>query len=188
MLTSRVAPNAAAPGRLHNLSALPEAEAIKLFYHQAQEKGIHGAAALSKADVQAFTKLVGGHPLAIKLASGLLRTFSPIDSQTRLQQGKGGTVQEMYDHVYRQVWETLEDAAQILLLAMANVGQAEAGGDYLLEISALTENEFQVAVETLNQHSLLETRGIFEKRLYGIHRLTETFLQTDIIGWEPPEI
>ncbi|MEM7111045.1 MAG: NB-ARC domain-containing protein [Chloroflexota bacterium] len=188
LLTSRVTPNATAAGHIHSLTALPEAEAIKLFRYHAQKKGIRGVADLSENEVKVFVDLVGGHPLAIKLASGLLHSFSPQNVQKRLQRGTYGSVKEMYGHVYTQVWEMLDEAAQMLLITMGVVGPAEADEPHLLELSGLPEEQFQTALETLNQYSLLETRGTLQTRLYGIHRLTETFLQTDIIGWTPPSI
>ena len=188
LLTSRVAPEATASGHIHNLTALPEAEAIKLFRYHAQQKGIQGAADLSESDIGAFIELVGGHPLAIKLASGLLHSFSPQNIQRRLQRGTYGSVKDMYGRVYAQVWGILDEAARMLLLTMGVVGPAEADESHLLELSGLPEEQFQTALETLNRYSLLETRGTLQTRLYGIHRLTETFLQTDIIGWTPPSI
>ena len=35
----------------------------------------------------------------------------------------------------------------------------------------------------LRNRSLLEVRGTIQAKRYGIHRLTETFLRTEIIHW-----
>ena len=65
---------------------------------------------------------------------------------------------------------------------------AESGGtpDYLRALSGLAEAQLWPALQELRNRSLLEVRGTAVEKQYGIHRLTETFLQTEIIHW--PEV
>jgi len=62
---------------------------------------------------------------------------------------------------------------------------AEAGAlpEQMRAISNLSEERFWPAVSELISRSLLEIKGTIHERRYGIHRLTETFLRTEIIGW-----
>jgi hypothetical protein len=50
-------------------------------------------------------------------------------------------------------------------------------------ITGLTEAELWPALQELRNRSLLEAQGTVQAKRYGIHRLTETFLQTEIIHW-----
>ena len=62
---------------------------------------------------------------------------------------------------------------------------ADAGGtpDYLQAISGLEGNAFWAGLHELHARSLLEVRGKLDEKRYGIHRLTETFVRTEIVGW-----
>jgi hypothetical protein len=50
-------------------------------------------------------------------------------------------------------------------------------------ISNLSDVVFWPAVRELFSRSLLEVQGNVRNRRYSIHRLTETFLRTEIIDW-----
>ena len=51
-------------------------------------------------------------------------------------------------------------------------------------MSGLEDDAFWTAVHELSTRSLLEIRGTIHERRYSIHRLTETFLRTEIVQWE----
>ncbi len=72
---------------------------------------------------------------------------------------------------------------QALLQAMPLVSGAGATADYLQEISGLSAGQLWPAIQELRKRSLLEVRGDIREKRYGIHRLTETFLRTEIIHW-----
>lgn len=50
-------------------------------------------------------------------------------------------------------------------------------------MSGLAEQQLWPAITELVNRSLLEVRGTTWERRYGIHRLTESFLRTEIIHW-----
>lgn len=62
---------------------------------------------------------------------------------------------------------------------------AESGGEprYLMAISGLQEATFWFAVQQLRARTLLEVRGTLEEKRYGVHRLTETFVRSEIVHW-----
>ena len=66
---------------------------------------------------------------------------------------------------------------------MPLVAEPGALPEQMLTISGLPEGKFWPAVTELVSRSLLEVRGTLHERRYGIHRLTETFLRTEIIHW-----
>jgi hypothetical protein len=65
------------------------------------------------------------------------------------------------------------------------VGSAGALPDYLQALSDLALRDFWDAVQQLTERSLLLVRGTVWERRYSIHRLTESFLRTEIIKWDP---
>ena len=60
------------------------------------------------------------------------------------------------------------------------------GGTFtqLKTVSELTTSDLHQALEQLVKFSLVEVRGDIEQRRYSIHRLTETFLLTEVAKWQ----
>ena len=57
--------------------------------------------------------------------------------------------------------------------------------DWLQVISRLSSDEFHKALQQLQAFSLLEVTGTLSTPLYHLHRLTNTFLRTQILQqWE----
>jgi hypothetical protein len=63
---------------------------------------------------------------------------------------------------------------------------SESGGtpDYLAQFSALSKENLWPALHELHQRSLIEARGDLHQKRYGIHRLTHSFLCTEIINMQ----
>jgi len=55
----------------------------------------------------------------------------------------------------------------------------------LLALTGLEEDALNDALENLIMLSLVEANGGIEERRYRIHRLTETFLLTEVAKWQP---
>ena len=51
----------------------------------------------------------------------------------------------------------------------------------------LDEAAFWPAVQELRARSLLEVRGSLDEKRYGIHRLTQSFVRTEIAHWPDKE-
>jgi hypothetical protein len=62
---------------------------------------------------------------------------------------------------------------------------AESGGEpaYLQAVSGLAGGDFWLAVQELRDRSLLEVRGALDEKRYGIHRLTHSFVRSEIVHW-----
>jgi hypothetical protein len=109
--------------------------------------------------------------------------MSLLDILGGLEKSRPGPIEEMYRRIYWEAWRTLSTDAQALLQAMPLVAEPGALPEQMQAISGLEEARFWPAVHQLFARSLLEVRGtIYEKR-YSIHRLTETFLHTEIVDW-----
>ena len=96
-------------------------------------------------------------------------------------------IEQMYQHIYWKTWHALSSNAQALLLAMPLTAEDGARSEQLKSICNLPDDHLWPAIQELTSRSLLEVRGTTQERRYGIHRLTETFLRTEIIHW-PEEI
>ncbi len=124
---------------------------------------------------------VGGNPLALKLVANLLNVW-PLDqilSDFAAEAGK--SEREIYRPIYLRVWRILTPAAQRVLTALGQL-PAEGGRPVdIMRLGSLSNQEFWDAVEELTDRSLIEVRGTIEDRLYGIHRLTQAFLETGLM-------
>ncbi len=128
--------------------------------------------------------LVGGNPLALKLVAGLLHTFPLPVVLTDLKKAHTSQTEKMYLHIYWQAWKSINQVSRKLLLCMPLVSKEGTHLQHLGQISQLGESELLSALIDLHHRSLIEQRGTLEKRLYSIHQLTDTFLQTEIIQWK----
>lgn len=183
LLTMRA--RAASQAAVRNVS-LPELsldDAARLLRHHAADVGIVVAAEATDEDVARIYEVTGGNPLALKLVVGLLDSLPLAQALEQLAHRPTGPVEALYRHIYWQTWRTLSDPARALLQAMPMV--AESGGEpqYLMTISGLQEATFWFAVQQLRARSLLEVRGTLEEKRYGVHRLTETFVRSEIVHW-----
>ena len=158
-------------------------DAAALLRHHADDIGVQAMASATLEDMQSIYKVVGGNPLALKLVVGLLDLLPLPKVLSNLTQSQPGQIEDMYRHIYWQTWQLLSLNARQLLQALPLV--AEFGGtlEYLLVLSGMKEAEIWPALQELRLRSLLEVRGNLQEKRYGIHRLTETFLHTEIIHW-----
>ncbi|MEW5985991.1 MAG: NB-ARC domain-containing protein [Chloroflexota bacterium] len=183
LLTTRAHLLGAADVFSFSLDELALPDALALLRHQADLAGLPDLAAASQSDLEAIYQVVGGNPLALKLVVGLARALPLAQILADLTQSRPGPIEGLYRHIYWEAWRTLSEPAQTLLQAMPLVAGSGATPEHLQRMSGLPTREFLAAVEELFTRSLLEARGSTQARRYGIHRLTETFLRTEIIHW-----
>jgi hypothetical protein len=162
------------------LDELGFADSAALMRHHAAESGVTAVADATDEDLQQIYDHTGGNPLAIKILVNLL-DFLPLSRLLAgLTRNHPEQVMEMYKHIFWQAWQTLSENGRKLLQSMP-LALEPADVDYLLTISGLTEGAIWPAIEELRQRSLLEVEGGLHEKRYGIHRLTDTFLRTEII-------
>ena len=95
---------------------------------------------------------------------------------------------DLYTYIYWQTWQALSPAGQQALLAMTLAGPRGSRFTHLVAVSELEPDILNQALTELVAFSLLEVGGDLEERRYSIHRLTETFLLTEIANISPKEI
>ena len=187
LLTTRARPTVSAPAFFRSVEELPFQEAAALLRHHAQTIGSQALAAASEADYHAIFAVVGGNPLALKLVAGLAAVLPLSQILNSLASSRPGPVENMYRHIYWQAWRSLGRDGQQLLQAMPLAAETGALPEQMMAMSTLDEEKFWPAVTELFSRSLLEVRGDVRERRYTVHRLTETFLRTEIIDWPEEE-
>jgi len=139
---------------------------------------------LSHEDCKELYEIVGGVPLAIKLIAAQLhlRSFEAILEGFRQARG---SIDEVYRYLYWETWQLLGDPARHLLLSFLPADPEGEDLDFLQMMSGQEEAAFFHALRELDKFSLLETSGDVHALRYRLHRLTVTFLQTDILStWD----
>lgn len=162
---------------------LLEGDALSLVRHHAKTLGFQVIEQATKADLMQIYDVVGGNPLALKLVVSQLDLLPLSQILKNLVTLPSGRIEELYIHIYWQTWQTLTSQARALLKAMPLVSESGGNPDYLQTLSKLPPAEFWPALQELRKRSLLEVRGTIQEKRYGIHRLTDSFLRTEIINW-----
>lgn len=183
LLTTRTRPATQATVFRFPVGELPLEEATSLLHHHARDIGVDALEAAGEKDLQAIYGVVGGNPLALKLVVSQLDLLPLSQVIEGLISSRPGPIEDLYQHIYWQSWKILSPEARSLLQAMPLVGETGGLPDYLQAISNLPEDRFWPALQELRTRSLLEVRGTIQEKRYGVHRLTETFLRTEIIDW-----
>ena len=160
---------------------LDAAAAEALVREQAQATGATLLAAAPAEELNAIYETVGGNPLALKLVTGLARSFSLPEILEDLVEVRLEEVEEMYQRIYWKAWRALGDDARTLLEMMPIAADAGIGQAQMLAVSGLEKGQLRRAIRELSDRSLLEVRGSVSERRYSIHRLTDTFLRSEII-------
>lgn len=165
------------------LSELSFAEAEQLIREHARSVRLRGLSQITKEEVATIYRVTGGNPLAIKLVIGMTTRLPIQYILNDLVDVQSSETEEMYRHIYWQAWRSLTSEARTLLEAMPVATQVGVTLEHLLAISGLTQRQLGLAIKELTDCSLLEVRGTAWETRYGIHRLTETFLRSEIIHW-----
>ena len=183
LLTTRTHPLTQAPVFTCSVDELSPDDAYTLIRHHAQDIGVTSLATAAENDFEAIYDITGGNPLALKLVVSLLDILPLSRILQGLTMGQPGPIEDLFRHIYWQAWQVLSQDARALLQSMPLAAESGALPDYLQATSGLSETQLWPAIQELQHRSLLEIRGTIREKRYGIHRLTETFLTTEIIHW-----
>lgn len=187
IFTTRYRPDELSNVLTYPVDELPPDESVSLLRYEAKQRGLGELAAADANYFLPIIKLTGGNPLALKLVVGLA-TVMPLDAVlTDLIRTQPGPTAEMYRKIYWHAWHALSKNAQTILETMPLIADIGALPEQIQEVSELNESELWLAITELVGRSLLEARGTIWERRYGIHRLTESFLKTEIIHWPKDE-
>jgi hypothetical protein len=181
LLTSRHSLQAYTNTHCFQLRELSEADTVEFLRYEGELRGIKLLTEASPVDLERIYQVVGGNPLALKLVVGQITALPLSQVLTHLKQAQGRKVDEFYTYIYWQAWRLLEPASRQALLTMPIVQDGTLA--QLALASRLDPAELGAAIEQLAALSLLEASGELDERRYRIHRLTETFLLTEVARW-----
>jgi hypothetical protein len=183
ILTSRARAALQRPVKTLTLGELTEANALAYLRHEGHTRQIPGIGTALDAELLPIYSVVGGNALALKLTITLTEQWPLSAILDDLQNVRTRSVDEMYRRIFLLAWSTLSEQGRILLESMPLAGDDGADIDDLRATTGLGDAELLMALQELVARSLIEVRGTPWERLYGIHRLTDTFVRADIIGW-----
>lgn len=136
---------------------------------------------LSQIITKRIYNTIGGLPLALKLVAAQVGRFPLEYILAGLKNARQQMPEQMYIYIYRRTWVCLNDPAKQLLLSMLSVAPDGEDRSWIYGASSLSEEEFDMSLTQLINFSLLEVTGSLDRPVYRIHRLTDTFLRTDIL-------
>lgn len=166
-----------------NLTELDQPCAIELLRHEAKQKGLTAVATATSAQLDEIYGVVGGNPLALRLVLGQIQALPLKQVLQSLRQAKRGKSAQLYHYIYWQSWHALSQESQQTLLAFALTSSRGGTVDYLQTVAELPSDSISHALEELIAFSLVDVGGDLDNRSYSIHRLTETFLLSELTQW-----
>ena len=162
---------------------LSRLQSLALLRHELERQGRSGDT--PDAALDAVYQVVGGLPLALKLIAVQLGRLPLAYVLDNLRQARGQMAEALYIFIYRHTWMLLDDPARQLLLNMLLVSPDGEDVEWLGLIGGLPVGQLEQVLARLLDFSLLQVTGSLEHPFYRLHRLTVTFLETEILAhWE----
>ncbi|MBX3055852.1 MAG: tetratricopeptide repeat protein [Anaerolineae bacterium] len=177
LLTARQHPSPGTESYVLTLQELDLPAAIAFLRHHTQTSGISGLRQIQEDEFDKIFRIVGGHPLALRLIPRLTRYYPLPEVLARWQEEQMGYIAEVYQSIYATLWQALSPSEKQLLQIMPLVAQVGGNGHQLQIVSGLSREAFWSSLTKLVELCLLETRVMGPERRYGIHSLTARFLE-----------
>jgi hypothetical protein len=158
---------------------LSSADSEALIRSELERRGQVGD--LPAAIMERVYELIGGLPLALKLAAAQIGHLPAKHILRGLERADRQTPQALYTHIYHRAWHQLSAPARDLLLSLLNVSPDGENVSWIRLASTLPASQFKIALAQLLDYSLLEIAQALPEPVYRLHRLTATFLQSEIL-------
>lgn len=140
---------------------------------------------LEPEDMERLFAVVGGMPLALKLVAAQMSRWPLATILGDLRRVRRRAPESLYTFIYRRAWLELDDAARAMLLSLLHIAPEGEDLEWLQLVAGLPLDAFDSALEQLLAYSLLDAGGSAAMPRYRLHRLTITFLQTEILSqWD----
>jgi hypothetical protein len=137
---------------------------------------------LSLTSANVIYETVGGLPLALKLIAALIFELSEKYALERLSQiSPNRSLRSLYTYIYNQTWKCLNDDSKRLLLSMLLVSPSGDSVAWIQKNSGLSPDNFDVSFSQLLEFSLIEINRTISAPGYYLHRITQTYLKSNIL-------
>ncbi|MEM7112003.1 MAG: NB-ARC domain-containing protein [Chloroflexota bacterium] len=177
LLTSREQATARAGLHHHLVRTLSKTAAFQLLRSYGTTDLTHA----TDPQLEQIWQLTGGHPLALKLVAGLAAVLPLPAILADFITVETNSTADLYRYIYRRAYHALTPEGSRLLRIMPLAAGDGMPLEQMAAISQLSKTDLWAAIRELVRHSLLEPSGSTWERTYRIHRLTQSFLQTEII-------
>jgi hypothetical protein len=172
-----------------SLRELGHEDALAFIHHHAAERNTAALLDATLDDLTRIAEVTFGNPLAIKLVIGQLRARPLAVVLDDLAHARAGA-RDFFLYIFRYSWAQLSPAARHLLLHMPLLDARGARAAELATVAGVAPDDaFWQAIEELVDSSLLNAGRTVGRTIYSIHRLTEYFLLSDLVGvdWADPQ-
>lgn len=167
-----------------DLTELNRDDSLNLMQHYLETTGQTKVGEVDTVTLDKIYQIVGGNPLALKITAGLMQWMPLERIFIDLEKGRGDAG-KIYHTIFMNTWDTLSKESRLLLQAMSIMGATSgASAAQMQQSSGLPDSVFWRAVDELITRSMLEVRGSAANRRYAIHRLTESFIETEITDFD----
>ncbi len=163
-----------------SIPPLSRADSCALLRHELDRRGREGD--ISTQALDDIFDAVGGLPLALKLIAAQLGRLPLSLILDNLRAAHSATTEALYTFIYRRTWMLLDESSRQLLMNMLLVSPEGEDIEWLSLISALPQDRLARALRQLQDFSLLQVTGSLEHPFYRLHRLTVTFLETEMLA------
>lgn len=169
------------------VTVFPVPELPKLYVSQLLEAETNRRGrnfSIVEQDLEDIFETVGGLPLAVKLIATQIH-LHPITEIIKEFKQAGKGVDSIYRFLYWKIWNSLSEPARKLLFTFLTLNPEGEDSEYTSLMSGLEPSIYESAFTELDNYSLIETNTLQSVPRFRIHRMTATFLQTDILKvWE----
>lgn len=168
-----------------HVAGLVEIDSIRFLRETSREQRQNSVRLQQATDNQLgkIAKSVGGMPLAMKLAVGLLENFSINEFIDSLKDVDNQKINELYDYLFISNWRNLTQDQKELLVSLSQFDEEEgASAHQLLTANNQLDENVKEIIEHLVRVSLIEVSGDLEDTRYQLHPLTHHFIRKQCIA------
>lgn len=183
LLTSRASLFAEPDVYTFAVPQLGENSALKLLRQEGQQRNLTRLQRASDDDLRIIYSTVGGNPLALRLVAGQTHVHALDTVIESLRHAQGRKIEELYNYIYREAWEQLDEMTRLVFLAMPLVTSYGAPVAQLGEVTGLTAHDILEALEILVRLNLVDSSEQSDEQRFTIHSLTRTFLHEQVLAW-----
>ncbi|MBI3959533.1 MAG: hypothetical protein HY328_12060 [Chloroflexi bacterium] len=183
LLTSRQSLFAETDVYHYPLPPLSQKDSIALVRQEAQNENLTEIFQLPDTELAQIFEVVGGNPLALLLVVGQCH-FRPLPAVLAdLLEARGYRTERLYAHIYRKIWENLDDLSRDVLMAMQLTPPKGEDQDFIVGVTGLGAEDVMDRIDKLMVLNLVDCTRDKHLYRYSIHSLTRSFLHTQAMQW-----